>query len=88
MTDTEALQIVDGPDKPGMQFALAYPDQKDVAFEVAGDTVHARLVEMREIGSGGFDFKLGGVVASGTHKGRRFEASYSVETRSGTLRVM
>lgn len=78
------LSIVGGPDKPTLQFALAYPEKQTVHFELAGDAIDARLVHMDEQGTG-FDFRIEGVITSGVHKHRRFSGTYSVEDRAGTL---
>lgn len=88
MTETEGtLVITDGPDKPALQFALAYPDRREVHFSTASDAFDARILRMEEQGGGGFTFGLEGTVTSGVHKGRRFTGTYSVEQRSGTLKL-
>jgi hypothetical protein len=79
------LVITDGPDKPALQFALAYPERSEVHFALASDALDARILRMEEQGGGGFTFGLEGVVTSGIHKGRPFSGTYSVEQRAGRL---
>lgn len=78
------LQVVDGPDKPALQWAVSYPDREQVHFKLAGDAIDARIERIDEQGPS-FDFKLTGMITSGVYKNRRFEAVYSVESRSGTI---
>ena len=87
MTETATatpLLITGGPDKPALQFALAYPDQQEVHFKLADDGLDARILHMDEQGQS-FDFRIEGVVTSGIHKGRTFSGTYSVQQRAGTL---
>lgn len=81
------LKIIDGPDKPALQWAVAYPEEQEVNFKVEGDTVDARIDRIDEKGEG-FSFELEGVLTSGTYKNAPFRASYSVESRSGAIRVL
>jgi hypothetical protein len=84
MSDRE-LTVVDGPDKPALQWALLYLDRgQNVIFKIEDEAVQANIVEMDEIGNG-FDFGLKGTVTSGRHKGLPFHGTYSVESRSGRL---
>ncbi len=78
------LEITGGPDKPALQFALAYPEKQDVHFKLAGDALDARILHMDEQGQS-FDFRIEGEVISGVYKGRRFTGTYSVEQRAGQL---
>ena len=80
------VSVLDGPDKPALQWALLYPERgQTVTFKIDGDTVDAQIAEMAEVS--GFDFNLSGTFVSGGLKGKVFEGHYSVETRSGSLRV-
>lgn len=81
-----SLNVLDGPDKPALQWAVAYPERgQTVVFKLADDTVEASIAKMDEVA--GFDFDLEGTFASGELKDKRFEGHYSVETRSGRLVV-
>lgn len=83
---TTLLEIVDGPDKPAMQWAIAYPDREEVQFRLADDALDARLDLIEELGPG-FDFRIAGVITTGPHKGKPFTGTYSVEGRRGTLQI-
>jgi hypothetical protein len=78
------LKIVDGPDKPALQWALAYPDREQVHFVLAGDATDAAIVRIEEIAEG-FTFEINGRLTTGTYKGQPFQGIYSVETRSGSI---
>jgi len=80
------LQIVEGPNKPALQWALAYPDREQVHFGLEGDAVDAKVHHMNELGEG-FTFELSGVLTSGTYKGQPYRGVYSVETRKGSLAI-
>jgi len=81
------LAIIDGPDKPALQWSLTKPvKENDVRFSVKGDAFEARIVRMEE-GADGFTFELDGHLTSGNLKGAPFQAVYSVESRSGSLRI-
>jgi hypothetical protein len=56
---TDALQITDGPDKPGLRWAVAYPDRQEVHFRLEEDAVDARVDRMDEQ-TDGVTFKLSG----------------------------
>lgn len=79
--------ITDGPDKPALQWAVAYPDRQEVHFRLEEDAVDAQIDQIEEQ-SDGFTFKLNGRLTTGPHKDHAFEAIYSVEGRTGTLRVL
>ena len=81
------LTVVDGPDKPALQRAIAYPERERVHFRLERDGVDVQLLRMDEIGDG-FSFRLRGVVRSGPVSGATFDGSYSVETRSGSLQIV
>lgn len=83
---TQPLAIVDGPDKPALQWAVAYPEREQVHFQLDGDGIDAQIVRMDEL-SDGFSFAIDGFVRSGDKAGASFRASYSVETRSGSLSI-
>lgn len=82
--DKDRVAIVDGPDKPALQQSLV--NELDVHFHLDGDAVAAQIVRMDEL-SDGFTFGLRGRVTSRQWKDRLFEALYSVEGRSGWLRL-
>lgn len=84
---TEKLKIVDGPDKPALQWSLTKAEaEHDVHFHVEDDAFDASISRMEE-GADGFTFELSGRLTSGRHRGAPFEAVYSIETRSGWLRI-
>lgn len=83
---TVSLEIIDGPDKPALQWAIAYPERETARFTLADSVIDTTLSRIEERGNG-FDFGLVGIVTSGRHKGLPFVGSYSVETRSGTLKL-
>lgn len=86
MSET-VVKIIDGPDKPALQWAVVYSDRgQTVIFRLPGDAVEASILRMDEAGAG-FDFDLTGKFVTGPLKGKGFEAHYSVETRSGSLVV-
>lgn len=83
--DTRKHTIVDGPDKPALQWSLTKPDHH-VHFRVKDDAFDARILRMEE-GADGFTFELHGRVVSGEHQDEPFEAVYSIESRSGWIRI-
>lgn len=83
---THELSIVHGPDKPALQWSLAYPETHKVRFDVESDAFDAQILRMDEQ-SDGFTFALNGRLASGPLKGAPFTATYSVESRSGALKI-
>jgi hypothetical protein len=85
MTGT-TLKIINGPDKPALQWALAYPDREEVHFRLEDDAVDAKIQHLDEQAEG-FTFLVKGVLTTGPLKNSAFEGVYSVETRSGTLTV-
>lgn len=80
----EQLELIDGPDKPALHWALAYPDEQFVHFKTADDAIDAEVRRIEEL-SDAFSFNIEGVARSGAYNGRAFHAIYSVERRSGTL---
>lgn len=80
------VEVVDGPDKPALQWAIAYPERERVHFRLEGDGIDAQVMRMDERGDG-FTFDLEGIVRSGECAGRPFRGTYSVETRSGQLTI-
>lgn len=86
MADVE-LDIVDGPTKPDLQWAIAYPERHlHIHFDTARDAVDAHLDEMQEMGDG-TRFALKGHLTSGMYKGWPFKAVYDISTRSGTIKA-
>lgn len=82
----QTMTIIDGPDKPALQWALAYPDREQVHFKLENDGIDAQILRMDELGEG-FSFALQGVIRSGPMQGTRFEGTYSVESRAGSLSI-
>lgn len=80
------LEVVDGPDKPSLQWAVAYPERERVHFRGEHDGFDAEIASMEEL-SDGFSFRLSGLVRSGEHQGRAFTGVYSVEQRAGRLEI-
>ncbi|MDX2204600.1 MAG: hypothetical protein NW223_17750 [Hyphomicrobiaceae bacterium] len=78
------LAILGGPDKPALQWAIAYPDREQVHFKLQSDGVDVQIARMDELADG-FTFELVGIVRSGTDQGRPFRARYSVEDRAGAM---
>jgi hypothetical protein len=84
---SQEFRITNGPDKPALQWALAYPDTHTVHFDVENDAFDAVISRIDEQ-AGGLSFTLEGRLTSGSCKGSTFEAEYSVESRSGLLRTI
>jgi hypothetical protein len=79
--------VVDGPDKPGLQWAVAYPERNlRVHFNTDDDIFDASVLEMEELGDG-LSFRLTGAIETGVMRGRPFQGVYSVGSRTGVLRV-
>jgi hypothetical protein len=83
---TTWLIIFDGPLKPDMQWAVAYPEKDlHVHFETSGEPVDVRLDDMEELADG-TSFGLTGHVVSSKHKGKRFKAVYHLSERDNQQR--
>jgi hypothetical protein len=81
------LKIVDGPDKPDLQWAVAYPDRSlHVHFRTEHDAVDAHIDHMEEFGDG-TEFGLAGHLTSGLYKGWPFNAVYDLGSRAGIIRA-
>jgi hypothetical protein len=81
----DQVNVVYGPDKPALQWALLYPERgQSVTFKTDDDVVEARIAEMHETGNG-FDFDLKGTFCTGQLRDRPFHGIYSVESRTGSL---
>jgi hypothetical protein len=83
----DEMQIVNGPDKPGLQWSLTKPGESMVHFTVEGDVLEAQIDRMDEL-SDGFTFALLGHLTSGEMNGRPFEGVYNIGSRSGWIRVV
>lgn len=83
--DTRKQAIVDGPDKPALQWSLTKPDHH-VRFRLKDDAFDARILRMEE-GADGFTFELHGRVVTGEQKDEPFDAVYSIESRSGWIQL-
>ncbi len=64
--------VVDGPDKPGLQWAVSYPERNvRVHFNFDDDIFDASVLEMEEL-EDGLGFRLTGAIETGAFKGRPF----------------
>jgi hypothetical protein len=83
--NTVELRIKEGPTKPDLQWAVAYPDRHlHVHFDTLSDAVDAHLDTMEEQGDG-TRFVLTGHLTSGQYKGWPFRALYDLTERAGIL---
>jgi|RhiMethySRZTD1v2_1073278.scaffolds.fasta_scaffold1853843_2 hypothetical protein len=81
------LKIVDGPDKPDLQWAVAYPDRHlHIHFRTEGDAVDAHIDRIEEFGDG-TQLGLAGHLTSGLYKGWPFKAVYELGSRSGVIKA-
>lgn len=85
------LTIVDGPPKPDLQWAVAYPEKHLHAhFETDGEPVDVHLDRMEELGDGA-SFGLVGHVVSSNHRNKPFTAVYHLsergEERRGVIEI-
>jgi hypothetical protein len=80
----EKLEILDGPDKPGLQRSLTLPGKCIVHFTVEGNAFDAQILRMDET-SDSLIFELKGHLTSGDHKDWPFDAIYSVQGRTGWM---
>lgn len=86
MPDIE-LTIVGGPDKPALQWAVAYPERHvHVHFDTTTDALDVHVDEIKEMDQP-TQFGLKGRIASGVYKGWPFKAIYDLTDRSGTLKA-
>jgi hypothetical protein len=82
----KVFDVLDGPDKPSLQWAVAHPERgQTVTFKLPETTVEASIAKMEETGA--FDFDLEGKFETGELKDKAFAGHYSVETRSGSLKI-
>jgi hypothetical protein len=80
------LTIVDGPLKPDLQWAIAYPEKHlHIHFETDGDPVDVHLDRMEEFGDG-TSFGLVGHIVSANHKSKPFKAVYYLSERGAERR--
>lgn len=84
--DPRTFNITDGPNKPTLQKALMMPEEVTAHFQIEGEGLDVTVTAMEEQ-SDGFSFKLEGRVSSGSMKGHRFRAIYSIEGRSGSMAI-
>lgn len=83
----QELRVIDGPDKPGLQWALIYPERNlRVHFNTDDDTFDASVAEMEELDDG-LSFHLKGAIETGVLKGAPFHGVYSVGSRTGVLKI-
>ena len=83
--NTVELRIKEGPTKPDLQWAVAYPDRHiHIHFDTPGDAVDAHVDTMEEQ-SDGTTFLLMGHLVSGHYKGWPFRAQYDLTERAGIL---
>ena len=84
---TKNLCVIDGPDKPGLQLAVTYPERNlRVHFNTDDDIFDASVLEMEEL-EDGFSFRLTGAIETGAMRGKPFRGIYSVGSRRGVLNV-
>jgi hypothetical protein len=84
---TKDVLVVDGPDKPGLQWAVTYFERNvRVHFNTDDDIFDASVVEMEEL-EDGLSFRLTGAIETGAFRGRSFQGVYSVGSRTGVLRI-
>lgn len=84
MTDY-VVTVLDGPNKPALQFALLYPERGlCVTFKIEDEIVEAQIAEMVEM-ENGFSFDLKGTFSTGQLRGHPFHGAYSVASRTGSL---
>jgi hypothetical protein len=80
------LTIVDGPLKPDLQWAVAYPEKHlHIHFETDNDPVDVHLDRLEELGEG-TSFGLVGHIVSSNYKGRPFKAVYHLSDRGSEQR--
>jgi hypothetical protein len=83
--DTIELRIKDGPRKPDLLWAVAYPDRHiHVHFDGDADAVAAHVDTMKEMGDG-TQLVLKGHLTSGQFKGWPFRAIYELGDHTGVL---
>jgi hypothetical protein len=81
------LKIVDGPDKPDLQWAVAYPERDlHIHFRTDRDAIDAHIDRIEELGDG-TQFGLTGYLTSGLYKGWPFKAVYEIGSRSGVIKA-
>lgn len=86
--NTVELRITEGPTKPDLEWAVAYPDRHiHIHFGLVRDAVDAHLDTMEEQ-SDGTTFVLTGRLASGEYKGWPFRAQYDLTERAGILHAV
>jgi hypothetical protein len=84
---TKDVRVIDGPDKPGLQWAVIYPERNlRVHFNTDDDIFDASVVEMEELPDG-LSFRITGAIETGAMKGLPFRGIYSVGSRTGILKV-
>jgi len=81
------LKIVDGPNKPDLQWAVVYPERHlEIHFRTVDDAVDAHLDRIEEFGDG-TRLGLAGHLTSGLYKGWPFKAVYDLGSRSGVIKA-
>ena len=86
--NTIELLIKEGPTKPDLQWAVAYPERHIyVHFDAIDDPVDAHVDTMEEQPNG-TTFLLTGHLTSGTYKGWSFRAEYDLTSRAGILHAV
>jgi len=80
------LTIIDGPRKPDLQWAVAYPEKHlHIHFETEEDPVDVHLDRMEELADG-MSFGLSGHVVSSNHKSKAFRAVYHLSDQGSQRR--
>lgn len=85
MSDRE-YAIHNGPEKPALLWAIAYPKYEHVTFELDDGPITAQILEMKEY-SDGFTFDLKGVVRSGPLAEHAFTGTFDIGSHTGSLTI-
>lgn len=82
------LTITDGPAKPDLLWAVAYPERHlHIHFETNIDPVDVHLDHLEELADG-TSFGLTGHIVSSNYKNKRFKAVYHLSDRSGVIEII
>src|SRR5690242_4047782 len=83
-----AAQILSGPDKPALLWAVQYPEKSHVDFEVEGAApLRARVCKIVEQ-TDGFTYKIAGTIISRPYQDCLFQATYHVGSGNGSVEIV